>query len=81
MGNIVKTSVLKLIKIYQRTISPDHGVFSYRHPYGFCRFHPTCSEYTYQAISRHGALRGSFQGVKRIIRCNPLSRGGEDLVK
>ncbi|MFA6553633.1 MAG: membrane protein insertion efficiency factor YidD [Patescibacteria group bacterium] len=71
---------LSLIRLYQRTLSPDHGVWSYRHPYGYCRFHPTCSEYAHQAISRHGMVKGGFLSIKRIGRCHPWSRGGYDPV-
>ncbi|XOU94245.1 MAG: membrane protein insertion efficiency factor YidD [Candidatus Kerfeldbacteria bacterium] len=73
--------VLKLIKFYQKTLSPDHGFFSYKYPYGYCRFRPTCSNYTYQAIEKYGLLKGGWMGMKRIIRCNPLNQGGEDPVK
>lgn len=45
-----------------------------------CKFHPTCSEYTRQAIVRHGFWRGCFLGAWRILRCNPFSRGGYDPV-
>jgi len=48
---------------------------------GACRFQPTCSEYTYQAIERYGIIRGSWVGVKRILRCHPWSKGGYDLLK
>lgn len=41
-----------------------------------CRFQPTCSEYTYQAIERYGIIRGSLLGLKRITKCHPWSKGG-----
>ena len=46
-----------------------------------CKFYPTCSEYTKQAIEKYGALKGSVLGIKRICRCNPFSKGGYDPVK
>lgn len=45
-----------------------------------CRFYPTCSTYTVEAIKIHGAIRGGYLAFKRILRCNPMSEGGEDLV-
>jgi len=46
-----------------------------------CKFYPTCSEYTKQAIEKYGAFKGVFYGVKRIIKCNPFSKGGYDPLK
>lgn len=62
--------VIKLIRVYQR-----YAPTSMR---ASCRFAPTCSEYTIQAIEKKGALVGSVAGIKRIIRCRPPN-GGEDL--
>ncbi|MFZ2956149.1 MAG: membrane protein insertion efficiency factor YidD [Candidatus Ozemobacteraceae bacterium] len=63
---------LALIRWYQRWLSPWIGVH--------CRFYPTCSRYTYQAIVKHGVIRGCLLGMYRIMRCNPFTRGGEDPV-
>ena len=46
-----------------------------------CKYYPSCSEYTKQAISKYGTIRGVFLGIKRIIRCNPFSKGGYDPLK
>lgn len=76
-----KFIVLKIIRAYQKTLSFDHGPLSFLYSEGFCRFEPTCSQYTYEAISKYGAWRGSWFGFKRIIRCTPWAKGGEDPVK
>jgi putative membrane protein insertion efficiency factor len=73
--------VLKLIKIYQNTLSFDHGPLKGLFPGGFCRYNPTCSQYTYEAIVKHGIFKGGGKGLWRIMRCNPWSKGGNDPVK
>ncbi|MFA6027380.1 MAG: membrane protein insertion efficiency factor YidD [Patescibacteria group bacterium] len=73
----IKALFLKAISLYQKTLSPDHGWFSETTPYG-CKFHPTCSEYSYQAIDKYGIIRGGLLSTKRVLRCHPFSRGGYD---
>ncbi len=74
----IRFFVLKIIKIYQKTLSFDHGIFKHLFPYGYCRFRPTCSEYAYEAISKYGVLRGGLKSLWRVLRCNPFSKGGID---
>lgn len=73
--------VLKIIRIYQKTLSFDHGFPKIFFPNGWCRFHPTCSEYGYQAIKKYGIIKGGFMALWRIVRCNPWNKGGNDPVK
>ena len=64
--------VLAAIRFYQRAISPSLGAG--------CRYQPTCSHYTYEAVERHGAVRGLWLGARRIGRCHPGHSGGFDPV-
>jgi uncharacterized protein len=73
--------LIKIIKIYQKTLSFDHGVFSCLFPYGYCRFKPTCSEYAIDAVEKYGVAKGGLLSAWRIIRCNPWNKGGWDPVK
>ena len=62
-----------LVKIYQRIVSPLLPQT--------CRFHPSCSAYSIEALREHGALRGTWMTLRRILRCHPLSAGGYDPVR
>lgn len=64
---------IKLIELYQKFISPGLG----RH----CKYYPTCSEYAKQAIDKYGIIKGNILAIYRIIRCNPFSHGGIDILK
>ena len=68
----MKRVVLALIRLYQNTLS--------RVLPPTCRFYPSCSQYTYEAIARYGFLQGGWLGVKRIARCHPFNPGGYDPV-
>ena len=72
----MKKILIKLINWYQKNISPWLGNKNIR-----CKFYPTCSEYTKQAIEKYGVFKGIGLGIARIIRCNPFSKGGYDPLK
>ena len=72
----MKRILLFIINGYQRHISSWLELKGIR-----CKYHPTCSEYTKSAIIKYGALKGSMIGVRRIIKCNPFSKGGYDPLK
>ena len=61
-----------LIRLYQKYISPCFP----KH----CKYYPTCSEYTRQAVDKYGIIKGSLLGIIRILNCNPFSKGGYDPV-
>jgi len=63
--------VAALIRVYQILASPFPSP---------CRYYPSCSTYALEAVERHGVLRGSWLGMKRILRCHPFRPGGIDLV-
>ena len=68
----MKAVALFLIRLYQMTLSPLLG--------SRCRYHPTCSAYTYEAIEKYGFFRGASLGVRRLFRCHPFHAGGIDPV-
>lgn len=72
----MKKSGIILINFYQKYISK---IFHFKGVN--CKYYPTCSEYAKQAIKKYGIIKGFFLGFKRIIKCNPFSKGGYDPLK
>ena len=72
----MKKILISLINWYQKHISLWLDSKNIK-----CKFYPTCSEYTKQAIIKYGAIKGSCLGIYRILRCNPFSKGGYDPLK
>lgn len=68
----MKAAALFLIDLYRRFLSPFLG--------RNCRFEPTCSQYTREAVARHGFLKGGWLGLRRLFRCHPFHQGGFDPV-
>jgi putative membrane protein insertion efficiency factor len=72
MNAILERAVLALIRFYQRVISPLFPPS--------CRFVPSCSQYTYEAVQRYGVWHGLALGLRRVLRCHPFHPGGYDPV-
>jgi len=74
----MRKTVTRIIGFYKNNSSKiwlsGHSMF-----YTNCKYHPTCSEYTAQAVDKYGLIGGLTKGIFRILRCNPLSKGGIDL--
>jgi putative membrane protein insertion efficiency factor len=68
----VRTALLAVVRFYKRAISPALPPR--------CRFYPTCSAYALEAIERHGAARGTWLALRRLVKCAPWHPGGVDLV-
>ena len=71
-SGMMQAATLALIRFYQRFLSPLLG--------SNCRYYPTCSHYTYQAIEKYGVHKGGWMGMRRIARCHPWHPGGFDPV-
>ncbi len=77
----MKVLALRLIRFYQKTKFFHLPVFRALFMSDkACRFRPTCSRYTYQAIEKYGILKGGSLGLRRVFRCHPFSKGGDDPV-
>ncbi len=74
---MIKKIVIQLINFYQKNISSYLSQMGEVH----CKFEPTCSEYTKQAVEKYGTIRGIGKGLIRVLKCNPFSKGGYDPLK
>jgi len=72
----MKKIMINIIKIYKKHFSIYFEKSGIR-----CKYHPTCSEYAIQAYKKYGFFKGSFLVIKRILKCNPFSKGGYDPLK
>ena len=72
-GRLAVAVCIAMIRVYQTTLGPVLGLFG-----PMCRFTPSCSQYTIEALRKYGLVRGLISGAGRIIRCNPFHPGGFD---
>ena len=72
----MKKILIFLLKGYQKNISPIFQSIGVH-----CKYYPSCSEYMKEAIEKYGCFKGIYLGIKRLLRCNPFSKGGYDPLK
>jgi putative membrane protein insertion efficiency factor len=75
-----RRAAVGLISIYQVLLSPDYSWLKGRFPHGYCRYYPSCSEYSKQSIIKFGIIRGLWLSVKRLVRCHPWAQPQVDPV-
>ncbi len=63
-----------MLRLYQMTLSPDHGPLKGLHPYGYCRHEPTCSMYGIQMLDQRGLIIGSILLIRRVLSCHPWKK-------
>ncbi|MBX4205022.1 MAG: membrane protein insertion efficiency factor YidD [Candidatus Doudnabacteria bacterium] len=80
INKVLGLPLVLLVSLYQKTLSPDHGLTKVFYPHGYCKFYPSCSEYARITLTEQGAT-GLPKIAVRIMKCNPLSTGGMDLPK
>ena len=73
ISNLIRPALIGVIRFYRRFSSPAKAPC--------CRFYPTCSQYAIDAISKHGAVKGTGMAIWRVLRCNPFGKSGYDPVK
>ena len=70
LGALLAAMLIPVVRAYRYAVSPLLGPS--------CRFHPSCSEYAIDALQRHGAWRGGYLAMRRLLRCHPWHPGGHD---
>ncbi len=70
LDKLIAKPFIVLVIVYQHTLSPDHGLLRGLYPYGYCKFHPTCSMYARQVLDQQG-ISGIFKIIRRLSKCRP----------
>ncbi len=73
--------LIALVRVYQATLSPDHGPLKNLHPHGYCRHEPTCSMYAIEMLEKRGAIVGSLLAFRRVLSCNPWNKPSDAKIK
>lgn len=72
--------IIHMIKLYQATLSPDHGPLKHLYPYGYCRHEPTCSQYAIEVLEKHGTIIGSVKTIWRLLHCTPWHKPSQQKI-
>jgi putative membrane protein insertion efficiency factor len=80
MNKLLKKIIIAIIELYQKTLSPDHGLFKSKFSHGYCKFYPTCSQYSKESFKKFGLIKALILTIKRLGRCHPWANPQIDLV-
>ncbi len=73
----MKNILISLVTFYQKVLSPDHSFWAKAiFPNGYCKFYPTCSAYSKEALKKESLMTALLLSIKRVIKCTPWSKGG-----
>lgn len=81
VSRLPATVFVGLVRVYQRTLSPDHGPLRYLYPYGFCRHEPTCSAYAIEEFKTEQFLKAVWHVIKRVLSCHPWQKTADERLR
>jgi putative membrane protein insertion efficiency factor len=76
-----RRTAIALVRLYQNTLSPDHGPLKQLYTYGYCRHSPTCSQYAALQLEKRGFMIGCLLAIARIVTCNPLKKPTDERLR
>lgn len=74
MIEILRKFLVATLELYQKTLSPDHGWLRAKHPYGFCKFYPSCSQYSKECFEKLALFKALLLSINRVGRCHPWAK-------
>ncbi len=81
LGSLPRRFLIGAVRLYQKTLSPDYGVFKKMYPHGYCPHSPTCSQYAIEQLQARGAIIGSAKAFWRILHCNPFTKPSDERLR
>lgn len=81
LWHLPRSAIIAMIRLYQQTLSPDHGPLRHLYAYGYCRHEPTCSQYAIEQLGKRGFTAGVVLSFLRILSCNPFRKPSDEKLR